>query len=298
MKTSCKNFQNQFISLLSDELAETKQHAVQQHLDSCDECRDEYQQFKNTWGALAEVPRQHPDEDMEEQFNVMLRAYKRGMQETGKSFSSSIESIKALFFHPAWKFAVPILMLAVGFLLGSFKNWHQDRSDYVAISNEMDDMRQLVMLSLLKQESSVDRLQAVNWSYQVERPKDQIRDALCRTLTQDANANVRLAALRALQPYAHDPIARQDIINSFPQQSFPLVQTGIIDFIRKNEERPAELLKILAQDKNLNKAVKQHLQWNIGMIEGETFYKENSNEISTNLNRIYDLPSGRQSNSK
>ena len=296
MKTSCKKIQNQFVALLSDELTGLKSAKVQDHLDFCNACREDFHHFKATWKALSELPYENPDEQLEVQFENTLRAYKRGMQEAVNKAPAPhdiLASIKSLFFQPAWKFAVPVAFLVVGFLLGTFNKSRQDRSSYAALSTEMDEMRQLVMLSLLKQESSVNRLQAVNWSYQVQQPKAQIRDALRRTLTQDANVNVRLAALRALEPYAGDPLVRQDIINSFPRQTSPLLQTGIVDFIRRFEERPAELLMILAQDENLNKAVKQHLEWNIGAIEGKTFYKENKNEIKTNPNRILDLPTGR-----
>ena len=297
MKTSCKNIQNQFVSLLTDEMTETKRHEVQHHLESCAACREDFEQFKNTWIALAAIPGERPDEHLEEQFEVMLRAYKSGMQEAGKKSSMRFdvfESIKAILLQPAWKFAAPVLLLVVGFLLGTLASSRRDHSRFATISSEMDDMRQLVMLSLLKQESSVERLQAVNWSYQMQQPKEQVRDALCRTLTQDSNVNVRLAALRALQPYAGDPLVRQDVVNSFARQSSPLVQTEIIDFIRLHESRPAALLKILAEDKNLNEAVKQHLQWNIGLLEGKTYYKEDKNEIISNPDNAGVLPAGRR----
>jgi len=296
MKTSCKNIQNGFVQLLNDELSDERKRRIEQHLETCETCREEFAQFQVAWDALGAVPREQPPPDMTEQFEVILRAYKRGMREAARKaglIPAAIESLKSLFLLPAWKFAIPVALLCAGFLLGLFFNSEKDRSRFTTISNQMDDMRQLVMLSLLKQESSVERLQAVNYSYQLQQPKDQVRDALRRTLTSDPSINVRLAALRALQPYAGDSVVRRDIVNSFPRQTSPLVQTEIIDFVRRNEERPGELLKILRQDEKLNPAVRHYLEWNIGAIEGKTFYKENENEPNSNDHRILRLPAGR-----
>ena len=292
MRMSCKNIQNSFVQLLQNELSKIKYQSIQQHLEKCSRCREAFKDFQMTWDALGAVPNIMPPAKMEDEFEVMLRAYKRGMQEAAFKTGplTAIESLKTLFSQPAWKFALPLLLLCSGFLLGSLFNSQREQSRFANISNQMDDMRQLVMLSLLKQESSVERLQAVNWSYQVQQPKDQVRDALRRTLIADPNVNVRLAALRALQPWAGDPLVRKDIIDSFPQQKSPLMQTEIIDFIQRYEQRPAEMLTILREERPLEPAVKQHLEWNIGLLKGETFYKENKNEINSNSTRVLPLP--------
>jgi hypothetical protein len=89
---------------------------------------------------------------------------------------------------------------------------------------------------------------------------------------------VRLAALRALQPYAHNAKVRRKIIDSFTHQRSPLVQIEIVDFVRQTETRPAEMLHILQQDNNLNQAVRQHINWTVGTLRGDTFLKETNNE--------------------
>jgi len=300
MKRMCKKVQNRFVSFFSDELNKEQRLALQSHLKDCAICREKFEQFGGAWNALGEALSEPPPAQMEDRFDIMLRAYKRGMMERNakaETLAGLTESLKLLFWQPVWKFALPLLLVGVGFLLGSFASTQRHQSHLGAISAEMDDMRQLVMLSLLKQSSSVERLQAVNWSYKVQQPRERIRDALRRALTQDPNVNVRLAALRALQAYADDSLVRQDIINSFSHQSSPLVQTAIIDFILRYEKRPAEMLKILAQEENLNQAVKQHLHWNIGFLQGETYYKENENENDKNVDHFMRLPGGRKSES-
>ena len=110
----------------------------------------------------------------------------------------------------------------------------------------------------------------------MEHPQPEIREALQRTLQHDPNTNVRLAALRALKPYAHDSEVRRDIVNSFYEQKSPLVQIEIVDFIKQAKDRPVELLHLLEQDDTVHRAVHQHIKWTLSTLEGETLLQENN----------------------
>jgi len=86
-------------------------------------------------------------------------------------------------------------------------------------------MKQMVMLSLLKQQSASERLRGVNWSYQIEQPDEQVLSALLRALDSDPNVNVRLAAVDALQQFARRA----------------LVKKGLLDHCRANSRRWSRL---------------------------------------------------------
>jgi len=170
----------------------------------------------------------------------------------------------AIWNRPALSPAFTAVLLVMAFVIGLLFPGGIDRMRYDRLAGELDDMKQMVMISLLKQSSPVDRLQGVNWSYQVKQPDPDAKEALYYAFENDPNTNIRLAALRALEPYADDRKVRQRIIYTFRQQPSPLVQIEIIDFIQQNESRPAALLNILAQDQSLPQAVVQHLKWSAG----------------------------------
>ena len=276
----CDKIQKQFYGLEAGELTPEETHKVREHINSCESCAKEFKTFQHIWLKVAEMPQQEPSERLAVNFKSMLAAYQQGLAATllpEPGWSAIRESLGKLFPKSAVRLAFSMALVLIGFGLGVFYNTGTvNRQQVQQLSEELDDMRELVMLSMLKQESSVDRLQGVQWSQQLEHPKPEIREALQRTLKTDPNTNVRLAALQALQPYAHDATVRRNIVNSFYEQKSPLVQIQIVDFIKQSEDRPAELLKLLEQDNNVNRAVRQHIKWTIGTLEGRTLLQESN----------------------
>lgn len=100
-------------------------------------------------------------------------------------------------------------------------------------------MRQLVTLSLLQQTSASDRLRGVDYSYRVEDSDSEVIGALVRTLNQDSNVNVRLAAVDALQRFSADAAVRREMRQSLPLQTSPLVQIAVIDSLAAAQDRSA-----------------------------------------------------------
>ena len=274
----CDRVQKQIVPYFLGELTDSKQKEIKSHIQSCATCRREYESYEKIWHKLAEMPEEKPSDELALKFNTMLTAYQRGLRESQNSSRIAVEWLKSAHAKPAFQLGFAVVLLIVGFMLGLAFDSGSSKKDYTQLSNELDDMRQLVMLSMLKQQSPADRLQAVNYSYKVKQPREDIRDALQFTLDNDPNTNVRLAALRALQPYAHDARVRRKIIDSFTHQRSPLVQIEIVDFVRQTETRPAEMLQILQQEDNLNQAVRQHINWTVGTLRGDTFIKETKNE--------------------
>jgi hypothetical protein len=271
----CDHVKKQVFTYFTGELKNSQRQAIEEHISRCERCRLEYESFNHVWQKLTGMPDQQPSENLAVKFKTMLAGYLYGLQGSKiRPHFGFYKWLKTPFRQPAFQFGFSVALLIFGFTFGSL---FSSGFKYTKITRELDDMRQIVMLSMLKQQSSADRLQAVNSSYLVERPGENIRDALQQTLETDSNINVRLAALRALVPFAHDAQVRRKIVDSFNVQTSPLVQIEIIDFIRQTETRPIELLQILEQDKNLNDVVRQHIKWTIGSLRGDTLIKEKNN---------------------
>ncbi len=269
----CDHNKKQIVSYFTGELSSAEHDTIRTHLESCQTCRQEFEAFDAIWQNLDVLPHEQPSHDMTARFYAMLDAYQHGARES-RYPSTAWEWIRQGFAKPALQFAFSLALVVIGFALGLAVRSGSEKMTYAKLSNELDDMREIVLLSMLKQQSSADRLQAVNYSYQVEQPRADIRDALHRTLEYDPNTNVRLAALRALLPYAHDADVRRRIIDSFPLQTSPLVQIEIIDFVGQTETRPVEMLNILLQEEQLNDAVRQHIKWTAGSLQSTPLLKE------------------------
>jgi len=118
-------------------------------------------------------------------------------------------------------------------------------------------MRQMVTLSLLRQQSASDRLTGVSWTDRIDEPGAEVVSALLDTLTHDTNVNVRLATVEALRRFAERDTVRRGVVDAFDAQTSPLVQIAVIDFLVEAEgPRSAGLLMRLSEDPRLDEAVR------------------------------------------
>ena len=81
----------------------------------------------------------------------------------------------------------------------------------------------MMMLSLLENPSATERLRAVGYTKNLNDANGRVIDALLTTLNNDPNVNVRLVTLEALAELAHDPRAREGLVQSLTKQESPLV---------------------------------------------------------------------------
>ena len=125
-------------------------------------------------------------------------------------------------------------------------------------------MRQLVVLSMLQQESASERLQGVSYSMQVNHADPEIVAALLHTLRHDTSVDVRLAALDSLRRYNDEPKVRKALVDALQTQQSPMVQIALIDLMVEMHEKSAlPNIKKFEETPNLNPSVKQRAQQGI-----------------------------------
>jgi hypothetical protein len=136
------------------------------------------------------------------------------------------------------------------------------------LSREVRDLRQMVTLSLLQQQSASERLKGVSWSNQLDRPGDEVVTALIDTLMHDTNVNVRLASIDALKRFAERDIVRRAAVEALDTQKSPLVQMALIDFVVETQDHAAlGALRRLSGDAQVNEAVRARAMWGIDQLE-------------------------------
>ena len=136
-----------------------------------------------------------------------------------------------------------------------------------AIRNEMHDLREMVSLSLMQQQSATERLKGVTWTGQLDRPSGEVVSALLDALMHDPNVNVRLATIDALERFASREDVRRGTIQAVAQQPSPLVQIALIDFMVKTDERESvPALRRLAMDPQVNDEVRARATWGLQQL--------------------------------
>ncbi len=135
------------------------------------------------------------------------------------------------------------------------------------MGQEIHDLKEMMMLSLLEKESATDRLKAVSLTEQMDQASKQVTSALLQTLNNDENVSVRLAALDALRPYSKDGQIREALVRSIAQQKSPLVQVALAELMAELQEKGAiDAFKSILEDGETPSDIKKKIRENIQEI--------------------------------
>lgn len=265
----CDRIQELFADEWAGTLDAGEKARLELHLAGCASCREERESLNRLWLRLAAIPSQEPGSRVRSRFYAMLEGYQQGLGRARipASRHAGLGEWFGTWFgrRPAFQFGVAALLLVAGFFAGyilrSSRNGHEELAN---LREEVHEMRQMVTISLLKQQSASERLKGVSFSSQVSRPEPEFLSTLIHTLNFDPNVDVRLASVDALFRFAGDPAVREQLVKSLPKQDSPLVQISLIDLLVQLHERQSiDVLKQLTNDASQNQQVRQRAQWGL-----------------------------------
>ena len=140
------------------------------------------------------------------------------------------------------------------------------RSD-ATFAGELREMREMLMLSLMQQQSATERLRGVSGSVQIDQPGTEIVRALLDTLMHDPNVNVRLACVDALRRFSEQDVVRRGTVQALAESSYPLVQIALIDFMVETKDKDAiDALRRLSEDSTADEAVRGRAAWGVEQL--------------------------------
>jgi len=271
---NCDETRHNLPEYLSESLNETQELAFASHLASCEACRAETERLGSLWRGLALLPGTMPEPtaNVRDRFYESLAAFKHGMESAPKHGFK--EKLAALWpRQPAWQMAVGFAMLVMGVGVGyeirpAKQEVQQPAGSEVAqLRGEVSNMRQMVALSLMQQQSAGERLRGVSWAYRVESSDTEVLSALLYTVNNDASVNVRMAAVEALHAFGASPVTRTAIVQSIRKQTSPLVQIALIDLLvdLKVTDAAPELKK-LSVDAAVDVSVRERAKAALGKL--------------------------------
>jgi hypothetical protein len=265
----CEEVESVMIDYLDNMLEKTKRDAVERHLETCEGCLDELKDFQHILQTVESAELEQPNDSLRTNFYHMLqREVKKLAPEEKKS---SVFSFSSGRFSPIMNLAAGIALLIAGTLLGLLIhqgiNPGNDKTQLLELKNEVQTMKELVMLSMLKEESPSQRIQAVSYSEEMMAPDGKILEALTNTLNKDKNVNVRLAALYSLAKYADRQSVRDSLVESLYRQTEPIIQVVLINIlVDKNENKALKPMKQIISNKNTLQDVKEVAQKGIKIL--------------------------------
>lgn len=265
---NCKEIQTILIDYLDGTLDAASAEKVRQHLSDCEACRHEADDLQVLLVAMKDAVAETPPPALRESFDTMLQSelnmlttaniiqeFKQGRAGSGKIIPLS---------HPVWKIAAAVILVATGVIIGRNMASPRQLAEYPqmdSLRNEIRDMRQQVMISMIDDESATQRIKAVSYAEGMSNPDQQVIDVLVNTLNHDKNVNVRLAALYSLERFADKRAVRDSLVASLPAQTEPIIQVVLINLLaEKRDTRAIAPIRNIITNKKTLKEVKDAAQ--------------------------------------
>jgi Putative zinc-finger len=266
----CKDYREQFASLLNNTLEEIQRSEIKSHLAVCAECRAEFEASEKIWDLMGEIPQPEPTEALQTSFNIVLNNYKQELNARKNPIDEWMNRLRGFWSVQAQpRLAFSLFLVALG-LIGGYL-LHQPGQSAISynrqiesLSSQVSDLKQVMLLSLLQDPSASQRIRAVSYTDEISNVDNKVIDALFTTLNEDPNVNVRLSTLEALVKLSHEPRVREGLVRSINLQESPIMQSAMADVMVKLQEKSSvQYLQRLLNKKGLNQMVKLNIEKNI-----------------------------------
>jgi hypothetical protein len=241
-------WESRIIDYLDGQLSETEKAEVERELVSNDEFRKLHNQLSEVMQVMRNVPVLEPS-------GKLKVAFVRALQ----SEIAAQTKTKTIFFSPVvYRIAAGFVLLMVGLSIGYWINKDQvQERELAALKEQVESNRRLMMAMLENQQSASQRLVGVSVAYELEQADDEIVKVLVKTMNEDINSNVRLAALEALGKFSNEAQVRESLIQSLRIQKDPVVQIALIQLlVTMKEKGVVKQLEQMTKDARTMKAVK------------------------------------------
>lgn len=268
MKSREEKFQHLIVDYLDGSLTLREAEELRKALEEEGYDLTRLDQMEELHRQMDGIGTPEPGAAMRDRFYAMLDEEKAGMARK-RSLADALTQALRSFFNPGFlpRLSYASFILLAGFVLGHWILPDRQRSETGMLVEEVQSMKKMMALTLFRQSAASDRLKAVYYTSELNRPDDILLEALLKTLNQDPSVNVRLASLEALVPHMGNPEVRAGLIRSIDNQDSPLLQMAIAELMIKTQEKQAvpELEKLL-QRKDLNEQVAEKLKEGIKVL--------------------------------
>ena len=260
MNMKCEDVEARIIDYLDNNLTPQEKLDIESHLERCEKCLDEMNESQKMLNSIGGSKMELPDESLRINFYHMLH---------GEIIKNEREFNSKEVKHPENRFNRNILMVAAGLALlitGSFigifistgiKN-SKSVNDLSQLKSEVNELKRTVMFTMLKDESSSYRIQAVNYADDIKNPDEKVIGVLLSTLNHDKNVNVRMAAAYALAKFADQKMVSDSLVQSLSLQVDPILQVTLINIlVEKKDKRAIEPMQRIINNSATLKEVKE-----------------------------------------
>ena len=237
----CEEVEQKMIDYLDNNLDSGMRQEIEKHLETCERCLDELNESQKILNLISKDELVKPDESLRINFYHMLHSEIKKGEEKNKiqDHKLIIPWYNNIGSRVAAGIALFICGTFIGLLLHSGLNSSYASNEMKQLHSEISDLMKATMFTMLKEESSSDRIQAVRYVEDLDKPDQNVIDVLIKTLNNDKNINVRMAAAYALSKFADQRMVCDSLVKSLSLQSDPILQVTLINILAERKEKSA-----------------------------------------------------------
>lgn len=244
------------IDYIDGKLNSVDKHYVEQVLMKDAGAYRVYEELKMVIQTMNRVKQEEPPVNSRASFQTMLD------EEMKLNKNGKLRSLYPQFYRVAAAVALIIIGVSLGFM---YSNYRVEQQELARIQKEKEDAQ--VFVARFTNDSPGQRLLAVKATNQVEDPHDDILKALVKSMNEDPNANVRMAAIEALSRFHTEKSVRQALIESLGKQIDPVVQIMLIQvMVELREKEVLKPLRKIIENEEFLPAVKDEAHKGIFML--------------------------------
>jgi hypothetical protein len=248
------NLDETFFTLLYGDLSPEEVEELISQLERSGISRKEIDSMRSFKRLVDESPLPESSEKMDKEFYSMLKE-----MEMRALIGADKVNRQRLFFGslltPGLKVAAGIALFILGWFAaiwsgGGFQGENRQVAD---LASDVKELKETLILTMIQQSSSVERIRAVNMVSEFDQADDRIIESLISVLNHDSNDNVRLIALDALIRYSGIPEVMDGLVSSISYQTSPMVQLRLTEImLALDEKRAIPEFKKMLQNSSLN----------------------------------------------
>lgn len=256
---NCEQREDLIIKYFEQELDKHQSDELKRHIEECSKCQEMFHQYEDLYKGFVDPISIKPEASLNDNFEKILQ---QEIENQDSNKTLKIEINRATL-HTVFKYAA---VLIIGLFIGFMVNNNKGEEEIAVLQKQVEETRNLMVLAMLQNDSPSSRMHAVSMTSE-SKSNMEIINALIQTFQNDANVNVRLAALNALYNYRLDENIQQIFLHSLTQDNDPRIQIRLIDILVEidSEKAVPEFYKML-QDNDLNTVVKYKIEEGLGIL--------------------------------
>jgi len=224
----------------------------------------DFKAMEQLHNELEMISTPEPSSEMSSRFYAMLEDEKVSAK-PAFSFNLS-EKLNELFVALTMpRLAYAFVLLVIGGFIGAQVGVNDSQIN--ELTNQMQDMREMMIVSMLEGASTTDRLRAVNISAELPIADEKAVRALLFTLNNDESVNVRVQTIEALKKWGGDENVREGLVNAIRVQNSDVVIIALADaMVELGVQNSKSEFENLIQNRELNFSVKEKLESTIASL--------------------------------